>query len=495
MGELRVVIVGAGMSGLYMAKMLADRGIGFTVLEKAGEVGGTWRDNRYPGLSVDIPAARYQLEFSPKYDFSAAFPSGPEIQDYLVGVTDEHDLRRHIRFGVEVVDCRWTGGEWLLTLSDGDELGADVVVAATGFLRVPTLPRLPGLDSFAGPAFHSSAWPEGLELAGKRIGIVGSGSSGIQLTAELGARGHAVTQFVRTPQWIETNLNPALAPDELDRARSGPEQGAEVLAALMGRIGQDPRLSDPYWKLAGAGDKRPLAQQALRDDVAAIRDPELRAALTPDFPPGCKRIPKSPTYYDVVQRENVRIVRAGVERVVPEGLVTPDGTVHELDVVVWATGFDTHAYTSPMTVHGRDGRTLHEVWAGRPYSYRGVSVPGFPNLFLLHGPFSPINNVPVPDTLRDETGYLCRLVEIAARDQVALEPTHEATEAFRARLAELIPQTVWGSGCTSWYQGADGLPVIWPWFEAEHRALFADLAEQDLLRVPLGVPVAAGEGA
>jgi len=490
MNELRVVIIGAGMSGLYMGRQLRARGIGFTILEQADEVGGTWRENRYPGLTVDIPAARYQLDFAPKYDFSAAFPSGPEIQEYLLDVADTEGLRPHIRFGTAVTECHWAGGEWTLSLSTGEQLGADVVVAATGFLRVPLIPELPGVETFTGRAFHSSRWPEGLDVTGKRIGIVGSGSSGIQLTAELGARGHAVTQFVRTPQWIETNRNPVLDDEQRARARSG--AGPEVLAELMARIQQDPRLGDPYWKLAGAGAKREIAQQALREDVAAIRDPELRAALTPDFPPGCKRIPKSPTYYEVVQQANVRIVRAGVERVTPEGLVTPDGEVHEFDVVVWATGFDTHAYTSPMQVRGRDGRTLHEIWQGSPYSYRGVSMPGFPNLFLLHGPFSPINNVPVPDTLRDETGYICRLIEISARDRVAFEPTERATSAFRARLEELIPRTVWGDGCNNWYTGRNGIPVIWPWFEKEHKELFDDLAEQELARIPLAAAVGAG---
>jgi cation diffusion facilitator CzcD-associated flavoprotein CzcO len=479
-----VAVIGAGMSGLCVAKQLAERGFSFTVYEKADEVGGTWRENDYPGLYVDIPVSAYQLSFAPKYDWTRAYAPGPEIQRYLIGVADDYGLRQHIIFGVEFVRTTWTGAQWELLTADGRVLTADAVVSATGFLHVPTLPSVPGVESFAGPHFHSSGWPRGLDVTGKRVGVIGSGSSGIQIVSALAYRDCEVVQFVRTPQWIETVDNPELTEEMLERVTREPGNGPQVLTELEDGINQDPRLRNPQWKLS-PGPLREDAQQALREDLLVIRDPELRAKLTPDFPPGCKRIPKSPWYYEAVQEPGVTVVRAGVERIEPTGAVTGDGTLYEFDIIVFATGFAGHAYMRPMQVLGLGGASLDEVWADGPFSYRGVAVPGFPNFFLLHGPFSPVNNVPVPKTLDDEIGYICRVLEHVSAEGVAAAPTEAATERFRLTLDEAIPQTVWFSGCDNWYKGHGRTPLIWPWFDTEHEAMFADLALADLEIVPV----------
>jgi cation diffusion facilitator CzcD-associated flavoprotein CzcO len=482
--QFEVAIIGAGMSGLYMAKRLTERGISFAVYEKAAEVGGTWRENDYPGLYCDIPVSQYELSFAPKFDWSHAYAPGPEIQKYLIKVSEDFDLRRHITFGIEFTEVAWTGTEWELHASDGRVVRADAVVSATGFLHRPTLPSLPGIETFTGPNFHSSAWPKDLDVTGKRVGVVGSGSSGIQIVSALAYQDCEVVQFVRTPQWIETVDNPSITPELIEQGRQNPSKDNKVLATMESGINQDIRLQDPHWKLE-PGPMREAAMQALREDIEVIKDPELRALLTPDFPPGCKRVPKSPWYYQAVQEPSVT-VRGGVDQIVPTGVITADGVQHDLDVIVFATGFNAHAYMRPMQVVGLNGVRLDDVWEDGPFAYRGVSVPAFPNFFMLHGPFSPVNNVPVPKTLEDETGYLCRLLEVVADKGVAVSPTEDATERFRERLDAAIPQTVWASGCDNWYKGHGRTPLIWPWYDKEHENMFADLSLDDLEMVPRG---------
>lgn len=475
----RVAIIGSGMSGLFMAKRCLDRGLPFTIYEKAGEVGGTWRDNKYPGLFVDIPSADYQLSFFPKYDWKRSFASGPELGRYLIDVAEGIGAREHVRFNTEIVSSRWLGDVWELTSAAGETFEAEVLVAATGFLHRPRIPAIPGLTDFTGPSFHSSAWPEGLDVTGKRVGIIGNGSSGIQILSALAFMDCEVTQFIRTPQWIEICDNPHMPDDERELARSDPERGKQIQVTMRERIGQDVRLTNPNWKLA-PGPLRDGAGAALREDLEGIRDPELRAALTPTYDPGCKRIPKSVHYYEAVQRENVTIVRGAVASVTPTAVVMNSGRSYDVDILILATGFDAHAYVRPMSIEGVDGVLLDEAWKEGPYSYRGISVPGFPNFYLLHGPFSPVNNVNVPWTLQQETDYICTLLDQVRAQRVAHAPTVAATERFRRMVENALPGTVWAGECDNWYK-AGGTPILWPWLEKEHREMFEHVTLSDLV--------------
>ncbi len=385
--DYEVAVVGAGVTGLYMANHLKNTDRRFIVFEKAQEVGGTWLYNKYPGLYVDVPTSKYQLSFAPKYDWSHVFAPGPEIEEYLIAVSKDYGLRQHIRFETEVLEAEWLGDAWRLTTNVGSEVTVAAVVFATGILHQPRLPRIDGMESFEGRWFHSSDWPDDLDVEGKRVGIVGTGSSGIQLVAELAYHDCQVTQFVRTPQWVEVIDNPA-TPDELRAdVRQNPAAALSRITAFEKSMNQDPRLVDPTWKLE-PGALRDEATKVFYENLATIEDPLLRASLTPDYPPGCKRIPKSKLYYEAVQRPNAHVVAGGIARVEPSGLVSPDGVLHELDVVVYATGFDAHAYMRPIRVVGERGELLDEAWSQGLYSYRGVAVPGFPNMFVLHGPFS-----------------------------------------------------------------------------------------------------------
>jgi cation diffusion facilitator CzcD-associated flavoprotein CzcO len=482
--DFEVIVIGAGMGGLAAAQKLVHHGFTPTILEKADEVGGTWRDNRYPGLYVDIPVGLYQMLFAPKYDWSHAYAPGSEIQEYLVHIADDLGLRKYITFGVEVTSAEWTEGRWVLTTSTGVTYTADAVVAATGFLHRARLPRIEGMESFSGHWFHSSRWPDDLDVTGKRVAVVGSGSSGIQLVCALSEMDCRVVQYVRTPQWIETVDNPSASPLTRLVGRLSPRLGRRLTARLMAGIRQDPRLWDPGWKLE-PGAKREAAQQALREDLEVIANPELRAALTPDFPPGCKRIPKSPWYYQAVQSPNVRVIRASVDNICAEGIVGPAGTVEPFDVIVYATGFDTHAYVRPMKVVGLDGASLDDMWGSDDvYSYRGVAVPNLPNFFILNGPFSPVNNVTIPRTLDDEMGWICELLCASVEESRALVPSADLTEEFVSWIAAAIPRTVWAEGCQNWYQGRGRIPVIWPWYDQEQTAMFRDARLDRLDRIP-----------
>jgi hypothetical protein len=293
-----------------------------------------------------------------------------------------------------------------------------------------------------------------------------------------------VVQYVRTPQWIETVENPTAGWLARWAGRLSPGVGRWLTGRLMRRVRQDPRLVDPRWKLE-PGPMRVSAQGALRDDLEVIGDPVLRAALTPDFPPGCKRVPKSPGYYQAVQRSNVRVVRSGVDEIRAGGIVGADGTVEPFDVIVFATGFDTHAYVRPMKVVGLGGVSLDDMWGKDDvFSYRGVAVPNLPNFFVLNGPFSPVNNVTIPRTLDDEMGWICEVLSAGAEEACALVPSEAVTGEFVEWIAGAIPGTVWAEGCQSWYQGSGRIPVIWPWYDQEQTDMFRDLRLDRLDRVP-----------
>ena len=475
---MRVGIIGAGMSGLFLGHHLGEAGIAYTIFEKRDGVGGTWHDNTYPGLHVDVITRSYEFPFARRHDWSKRYAPGSEIKRYLEGFAQDSGVVSHIRFGTEVRVATWRDGAWEVTLGDGSTEVFDVVVAATGFLHVPKRPTFPGVDTFQGGSWHSSEWDHSVDLAGKRIGVVGMGSSGIQIVSELGKQGRDVTHFIRTPQWIQIRANKRISLFERLLLR------VPSLATYWDRRVMKLRIDtegSETWRLV-PGPEREVQTQRFYDEIAAaVPDPELLAKITPKDPPGCKRIPKSPDYYDVIQRPNVQPVFAGVQRVSETGLVDTDGTEHQLDVIVYATGFETHAYMRPMDVIGPDGMTIDKAWSEGVFSYRGVGVPGFPNFFLLNGPFAPVNSVGIPTCLRDEVGFLLRVLELADREGHALAPTGEATKAFTDTIRAALPDTTY-SLCDNWYTDKGGTAIIWPFTRAEHAEQYAELRSSDFER-------------
>jgi len=473
----RVAIIGAGMSGLCMGEALKRAGLeDFTIYEKADEVGGTWRENRYPGLTCDVPSRFYSFSFAPNPEWSSAFSPGSEIQEYFVRTADERGLRSHIRFGAEVTDARWQDGHWRLRMADGESAEADLLVTATGVLHHPKLPEIEGRNTFAGAAFHSARWDETVDLRGKRVAVIGTGSTGVQITGAVAGVADRLLLFQRTPQWIAPVSNVRYSPLSRAVLRRVPALNRlvyrfyqEVLEGLVGQA-----VTRPGWQ-------RTVISAACRANLRlGVRDGELRARLTPDYPPMCKRLVMSTRFYPAVQRGDVDVITTGIERIEPRGIVTDDGVLHELDVIVYATGFDAHAYMRPMTITGEDGRTLDEAWADGPRAYRTVALPGFPNLFTLMGPHSPIGNHSLIAVAETQAGYIVDWIERMRDDRLSsVVPTDEATDAYYDQLKAAFPGTIWVTGCQSWYLDDAGLPELWPWTPGRHRKMLTGVQRSD----------------
>ncbi len=471
----QIVIVGAGMSGLLMGMRLMAAGIDtFTIHEKADRVGGTWRDNTYPGLICDVPAQLYCYADRPNPDWRHRFARGGEIQTYLERVADQTGLRRFIRFGSEIAGAAFRDGRWHIETARGDRLAADVLIAASGFLHRPRYPDIPGLDSFAGPVFHAARWNHAVELAGARVGLLGTGSTGVQIAPAVVDIVGKLSVFQRTPQW--------LLPFP-DHEYSAFERASGRRLPLLNRIAYRVFSLIFEWTFARAviGNRvlqacfQRLCQLNLNRNV---KDPALRARLQPDYRAGCKRLLFSSAFYKAIQKPNAELVDTAIERVVPSGIRTTDGRLHELDVLVLATGFHAHDYMRPMWLAGADGLTLDEAWKDGPEAYRAVALPGFPNLFMMIGPGSPVGNFSLIAIAEAQADYIVQLVRrIAAGEIASVAPTRAATARFNAERRAAMRDTVWSTGCRSWYLDQRGVPDIWPWSIGRFRR---DMRRPDL---------------
>jgi cation diffusion facilitator CzcD-associated flavoprotein CzcO len=477
-----VAIVGAGMSGLCMGEALKKARIDdFRIYEKAGEVGGTWRENRYPGLTCDVPSRFYSFSFFPNADWSSAFSPGEEIQRYFVRTADQRGLRSQIEFGAEIVDAQWENGRWRLTTGSGETREADILVTATGVLHHPKVPQISGSDTFAGSAFHSARWDGSVELRGKRVAVIGNGSTGVQLTVATAGVAERLLLFQRTPQWILPVPNHAYSRLSRVTMRLLPALNRLTYRAYQEALERTlgPALTRPSWQ-------RTLISTLCRANLRyGVRDPDLRARLTPDYQPMCKRLVMSATFYRAIQREDVELVTAAIRRIEPRGIVTEDGVRHELDVIVYATGFDAHAYMRPMTITGADGLSLDQAWKDGPRGYLTVAIPGFPNLFTLMGPHSPVGNHSLIAIAETQAAYIANWLRRMRRDGLSsVMPSEAAAAAYNTRLKAALPKTVWATGCKSWYLDAEGNPELWPWTPQRHRRMLAEPEPEDFAIVP-----------
>lgn len=472
------------MSGLCVAIALLRSGIeDVTIYEKADEVGGTWRENTYPGLTCDVPSRVYQYTFATKPDWSHMFSPGDEIQAYFRGVADEFGLRERIRFGTEIVSARFEDGRWLLRTDAGPEAGAestvDFLISATGVLHHPRLPSIAGLDDFGGHVFHSARWDHSVELAGRRIAVVGNGSTGVQLVCALAGVADRVLLFQRTAQWVVPMPNPRYSrlADVTHRTLPWLDRFAYRAYSLV--------FDTFAVALTKPGLRRRMMGALCRANLRRVRDRRLRAALTPGYQPMCKRLVISGGFYRAIQRDDVELVTAGIDHVEPRGIVTDDGALHEADVIVLCTGFDTHAFFRPMRLFGRDGVAAEEVWRDGPRAHQTVAMPGFPNFFMMLGPHSPVGNHSLTAVAEHQADHILRWIRGWRRGEFdTVEPTQSATERYNERLRAAMPDTVWTTGCDSWYLNKDGVPEVWPFTPAEHRAMLArtDPGQYDLRR-------------
>lgn len=461
--NLRYIIIGAGMAGLLAGIRLRQRGEGnFVIYEKGDTVGGTWRENTYPGVACDTPAHSYSYSFAFNPEWSAFYAPGQEIKNYFEAMADRFSVRDFIQFNTEISCCRYDGERWHIETRDGRSDVADVLVAATGVLHHPNIPTIPGLDDFRGASFHSARWDHAIDYSDKRVGVIGNGSTGVQIVSALSGKVGRLVHLQRSPQWIMpcpdtryTDEDKAAFrddPDKIEDVRSGPEAQARRGRFLAAIIDADsPELEEI----------QSIVEQNLEDSV---KDPELREKLRPDYRAACKRMVFSPNYYEKVQDPSVYVDTSGIERIESEGVLMRDGTFHELDVLVLATGFKADAFVRPMTITGSNGVDLNELWDVHPKAYFAVTVPDFPNFFMLNGPTGPVGNFSLIDIAERQWNYIEQLVELLRKGECkAVAPTHEALQDYEERRTEAAKKTVFASGCSSWYLDAAGVPQVWPW--------------------------------
>ncbi|MFI6471814.1 flavin-containing monooxygenase [Streptomyces sp. NPDC050516] len=487
--HVRVAVIGSGFGGLGAAVRLRREGItDFVVLERAGSVGGTWRDNSYPGCACDVPSHLYSFSFAPNPDWPRTFSGQEHIRAYLEHVADVFRLRPHIRLDHEVTMMRWDAQElwWEIEVANGVTLTADVVVSATGPLSDPKTPEIPGLASFPGKVFHSARWDHDYDLRGKRVAMVGTGASAIQIVPSIQPDVARLTLFQRTPPWVMPRMDREITGVERWLHRQLPFTGAARRGLLWGI--RELQVS--------AFTKRPnelgLIESLAKSNMArAIKDPATRAKLTPDYRIGCKRILLSSSYYPALAEPNVDLVASGLAEVRGSTVVAADGTGAEVDAIIFGTGF--HVTDMPIAdrVVGAEGHTLAESWKDGMQSLRGATAAGFPNWMTIIGPNTGLGNssmiLMIESQLNYMADYLRQLNVLGGRVALAARPS--AVGAWNRRVQERMKRTVWNTGgCTSWYLDATGRnTTVWPGTTGEFRRATreVDLGEYEVVRAPV----------
>jgi cation diffusion facilitator CzcD-associated flavoprotein CzcO len=463
-----IAVVGGGFGGVGALVLLRRAGYReVTVFERGERVGGVWHANTYPGAACDVPSHLYEFSFALNPRWSRRYAPQQEIQEYLEEVARAHGVLERIRTGTEVRSAAWdeARSKWVLDTSAGPH-EADVLLTACGQLSVPKAPALPGLETFAGPAFHTARWRHDVELAGRRVAVIGTGCSAIQVVPAIQPIVAGLDIYQRSPGWTFPKMDfpyseraqrlferfPRL--QRLDRA---------AIFAFM-ELGAA-AMTNRRWLLA------PFRAVARRQITSAIQDPELRRKVTPRDELGCKRLMLTDEWYPTLTRANVELVTERVERVTARGIRTADGVEHPTDVIVLATGFQTHGFVAPMAITGAGGVTLAERWSEVARAYLGMSVPGFPNMFLLYGPNTNGGTGSVIYTIEAGMGHvLGALREMERAHARRIEVRAEVAERFDRELRAALSGTVWHTGCTSWYldeQGND--PNQWPWLWSSYR--------------------------
>jgi cation diffusion facilitator CzcD-associated flavoprotein CzcO len=457
----RVAIIGAGMAGVLSGIKLREAGYeDWVVYEKGDCVGGTWRENTYPGLSCDVPSHIYSYSFEPNADWSHRFSPGAEIREYFEGVARRHGVLPRIRFGEEISRLEFSGGRWRIQTRSGGRDEADVVIAATGVLHHPKYPDIEGLGRFSGACFHSARWDHSVPLDGRRIGVIGTGSTAVQITGALVPRAAKFSLFQRTAQWIAPQENPPYTEQEKAELR----RDRAKLQGLHDAMAREFHETFSSGLIDANSPQMKALEEVCRNHLeSAVGDPLLREKLRPNYRAACKRLIISGEFYPAIQQANAELVTEPIARIEPGGVRTRDGRLHELDVLVLATGFRVDQFLRPIEVIGRDGITLEQAWALRPNAYLSISIPHFPNLFMLNGPNGPVGNFSLITIAELQLDYILQLMtEIRAGRAREISASEAAMARFSAEFDAAAKNTIWASGCRSWYLDARGIPAVWP---------------------------------
>ena len=464
--RFKVVIVGTGFSGLGQAIQLERAGIrDYVILEKAGEVGGTWRDNSYPGCACDVQSHMYSFSYEQNPDWSRSFSPQPEIFEYLKGVADKYRLRDKIRFGVELTGAHWDEREcrWTATTKDGREFVAQFLVSGVGGLHIPQIPELPGIADFQGRTWHSARWDHEYDLRGKRVAVVGTGASAVQFVPKIAPDVAELTLFQRTPPWIMPKPDHAM-----------PEWARTLFKRVPGT--QRAYRNALYWLLEARAvgfNGHPAIMKAgeliaKRNIAKGIKDPALRKKVTPDYTMGCKRVLISNDYYPALNRPNVEVNTSGIKEVRAHSIVDSAGVEHEVDAIVYGTGFKVTDALEYLDITGVDGRDLAKEWATEGMrTHKGITVSGFPNLFFLLGPNTALGHNSVVFMIESQARYVVDAIKLAdSRGAEALDVRPGVQDEFQREIQDKLVKGVWTQGgCKSWYLDAQGVNrTIWPGF-------------------------------
>lgn len=453
--DLRIAIIGSGFSGLCVGIKLKQAGFdAFTILEKDDRPGGTWRDNTYPGAACDVPSFSYCFSFEQKTDWSRKWAPQPEILAYMEHCARKYGIEPHIRYHARVTGARFDTEHavWRVQLAGGEEIEAEILVSGVGQLHKPYTPDIPGLDDFAGAKFHSARWDHSVELAGKRIGVIGNAASAIQFVPEIARNAERLCVFQRSANWMLPRN---------DRAYSNFERWLFAHVPGVARIYRWyiwAMLESRYPLFRGNDFLRrateKIAKQYIREVVG---DADLRKALVPDYPPGARRLLVSDDYYRALTRDNVDLVTTHIDHLTPTSVVTADGTARAVDVLVLATGFDTTSFLAPADLEGLDGRSLQATWKTGAAAYLGMAVSGFPNFFLMYGPNTNLGHNSILFMIECQARYIVACTQ-ALRDRglAWLDVQPEAMESYNATLRAELARTVWAQTDHSWYKRADG---------------------------------------
>jgi cation diffusion facilitator CzcD-associated flavoprotein CzcO len=485
--DVDVAIIGAGFGGLCAAIRLQRAGFtDYLVFDAGDDVGGTWRDNSYPGCACDVPSHLYSFSFAPNPNWSDTFSGQREIWEYLRACADGFGIRPRLRLRHEVLGAEWDERErrWIVATAGG-EYRARVLISAAGPLSDPSIPDIPGLADFRGTVFHSARWRHDHDLAGRRVAVIGTGASAVQFVPQIQPVVRRLTLFQRTPAWVVPRLSRRITRAERFAFRHVPGAQRAVRAGLY--LARDamavgflhPRIN------------RLASRVALRRLHRAVPDPELRAKLTPGYTMGCKRVLVSNDYYPALGKDNVDVVTAPIARLDEDGVVTADGAHHPADTLILGTGF--HVTDPPIVdrVRGRGGRLLAEAWTPNMRAYRGTAVAGFPNLFLLLGPNTGLGHTSVVLMMEAQVRSVVRaLRHMRARGCTAIEPTPQAQRRWNDELDEKMAGTVWMTGCSSWYLDASGRnTTVWPGYVTGFRLRTRGFRADDYTALPAATPV------
>jgi len=466
-----IVIIGAGFAGLCMAIRLKQAGFDdFVILEKNDDLGGTWRDNQYPGCACDVPSHLYSFSFELNPRWSAMFAPQQEIWAYLRRCTDKYALGPHIRYGCAVERMEWddTAGRWRVATAAGDAYTARAIVSGIGALHVPSVPEVPGADRFTGPSFHSAQWDAACDLSGKRVAVVGTGASAIQFIPEIAKRARQVYVFQRTPPWIHPRPDFEIPPAVRTAFAAVPPVMRAFRDAIYGML----ELRAAGFALHPAF-MAPLQRMAERLIERQIDDPALRAKVTPDYTIGCKRILLSSAYYPALTRSNVELVTEPISEINQTGLACSGGRGYDVDAIIYGTGFKTVDALTELNVAGRGGVKLADAWRDGVAAYFGMTVAGFPNFFMLLGPNTGLGHNSVVFMIECQVRHVLSCLRLLAAGRAdTIEVRAPVSDRFNDRIQRRLRRSVWSQGgCTSWYLDADGVNrALWPGFSFEYWA-------------------------